>query len=195
VFGIRWLFVGRDLQDVVDQPEVFCPARIHPVVKPGRIPDFPAGFSGCPGQQGFELRLQSTLVGKGGAQVIKSPSCKASWLMDHDPAVRQDVSVLRVAAGQQHGSHARGVTDAIGKNRRGDMSHDIDDGQAGNHAAAGRKDLHVDRPARGVGFVGEQFENDLIRERRSDRFAYLDDSLSRVAIGFIGRRGWVVTQM
>src|SRR5690606_10495125 len=68
----------------------------------------------------------------------------ARGLVDHHPAVGQDVALALAAGRQQEGSHRAGLADADGADVGLDETHGVVDRQAGGDDAAGRVDVQAD---------------------------------------------------
>src|SRR5690606_28150785 len=68
----------------------------------------------------------------------------ARGLVDHHPAVGQDVALALGSGRQQEGSHRAGLADADGADVGLDEAHGVVDRQAGGDDAAGRVDVQAD---------------------------------------------------
>jgi hypothetical protein len=92
--------------------------------------------------------------------VARLPAVPAARLVDHDPAVRQDVALAGAPAGQQQRAHGRGLPHADGGDGAADVVHGVVDGHAGGDGAAGGVYVQGDGFGGVVGLEEEQLGSD-----------------------------------
>jgi len=101
----------------------------------------------------------------------------AEHLVDHDVGIGQGEALALGATGQEDGSHARGLADAVGVHVAGQPLHGVIDGQTGRDRSAGRVDVNMDVLLRVFHLEEEHLGNDEIGDVVVDRRADENDAV------------------
>src|SRR3954462_14475893 len=102
-------------------------------------------------------------------------------LVDHDPAVRERITLPLGACREEHGRHRCRHADADRADRRAKILHRVVDRETGRHLAAWRVDVQADVLLRILRFEEQELGDDQVREVVFDRVAQKDDPLAQEA--------------